>query len=112
MKVSFTEAEFKDLRKFQNAFNKKLGMEAYVGTNHACVMVEYSPELTAMLRPYPPSLHYEYDLRCLVCEDCKKNQPFLCVKDELTYVCDDCKGKRLLKAAAERARQEKLAKKD
>ena len=94
MKVIFTETEFKDLRKFQNAFNKKLGSESYVGTDHACVVVEYSAELKAMLRPFPPSLIYEYDLRSLVCEDCKKGQPFLCCKDEAIFVCNDCLTKR------------------
>jgi hypothetical protein len=94
MKVIFTENEFKDLRKFQNAFNKKLGEIAYVGTDHACLLVEYSPELKAMLRPFPPDRHFEYDLRVLTCEDCKKNQPFLCVKDETTFVCGDCLSKR------------------
>ena len=97
MKVSFTDKEFSELRKFQNAFNKKLGSEAYVGTDHACLLVEYSPELKAMLRPYPPAQHFDYELRCLVCEDCKKNQPFLCVKDETTFVCGDCLSKRALK---------------
>lgn len=94
MKVVFTEAEFKDLRKFQNAFNKKLGSESYVGTDHACVLVEYSPELKAMLRPFPPAQHFEYDLRVLTCEDCKKGQPFLCAKNETTFVCNDCLSKR------------------
>ena len=97
MKVTFTESEFKDLRKFQNAFNKKLGSEAYVGTDYACLLVEYSPELKAMLRPYPPGQNFDYELRCLVCEDCKKSQPYLCAKDETTFVCDDCKTKRQLK---------------
>jgi hypothetical protein len=98
MKVTFTENEFKDLRKFQNAFNKKLGSEAYVGTDTACLLVEYSPELKAMLRPFPPAQHLDYDLRCLVCEDCKKSQPYLCAVDkaftETTYVCGDCISKR------------------
>ena len=94
MKVTFTESEFKELRKFQNAFNKKLGSEAYVGTDYATLLVEYSPELKAMLRPYPASQNFEFELRCLTCEVCKKNQPFLCAKDETTYVCSDCVGKR------------------
>jgi len=101
MKVTFTENDFKDMRKFQNAFNKKLGTEAYVGTDHACLLVEYSAELKAMLRPYSPNKNLEYDLRCLTCEDCKKNQPFLCNIDKLftetTYVCGDCLTKRQLK---------------
>lgn len=97
MKVTFTSNEFKDLRKFQNAFNKKLGSESYVGTDHACMVVEYSPQLKAMLRPYPQELVYDYELRVLTCEDCKQGQPFLCVKDETTYVCWGCLTKRELK---------------
>ena len=107
MKVTFTESEFKDLRKFQNAFNKKLGSESYVGTDHACMVVEYSPELKAMLRPYPQSFTYEFDLRALSCEDCKKGQPFLCAKDETTFVCGDCQQKRQVKKQLERERQKK-----
>jgi len=94
MKVTFTENEFKDLRKFQNAFNKKLGSDAYVGTDHACLLVDYSIELKAMLRPFPPAQYFEFEVRCLVCEGCKKNQPFLCAKNETTFVCSDCVGKR------------------
>ena len=94
MKVSFTQKEFDELRKFQTAFNKKFGETAYVGTDSACVLLEYSTELKAMLRPFPPANHYDFEVRCLMCEDCKKNQPFICAKEENTFVCNDCKGKR------------------
>ena len=56
MKVTFTENDFKNLRKFQNAFNKNLGETAYVGTDYATLLVEYSPELKLMLRPFHPAV--------------------------------------------------------
>jgi transcription elongation factor Elf1 len=69
-----------------------------------------------MLRPFPPSQHFDYELRCLVCEDCKKNQPYLCAVDkaftETTYVCGDCLYKRELKKREEAARQRKLQEKN
>ena len=94
MKVTFTEKDFSELRKFQNAFNKKLGETAYVGTDYATLVVEYSSELKAMLRPFPSSQHFEFEVRCLTCVDCKNNQPFLCAVEETTYLCSDCVGKR------------------
>ena len=97
MKVTFTEANFKELRKFQNAFNNMLGMESYVGTEHACMVVYYSNELKTMLHPYPTELNYEFELRVLTCEDCKKGQPYLCAKDEKTHVCWECASKRAKK---------------
>lgn len=109
MKVTFTESDFKDFRKFQNAMNRKFGDSAYVGTDHACVLVEFSPELKAMTRPELHELNYEYEVRFLVCEDCKKTQAFLCAKDETTYVCWDCGTKRI-KKRNEESRKAKEAK--
>jgi hypothetical protein len=90
MKATFTQKDWDKLRTFQNSFNRQFGEQTYVGTDHACVFVEYSPELKAMLRPYPPTVHFEFELRALKCEDCPQQQPFLCVQNELKYVCDKC----------------------
>ncbi len=97
MKVTFTEKEFSELRKFQNAFNKKLGETAYVGTDYATLVVEYSSELKAMLRPFPRNQFFEFEVRCLSCEDCKGNKPFLCAREETTYLCSECLSKRTSK---------------
>ena len=92
--VKFTEKDFKELRKFQNKMNTVFGENAYVGTDYAMVMLEYSPTLFAMLRPYTENLRYDYSVKLLSCEDCKKTKLFLATPEEETYVCDDCKLKR------------------
>ena len=53
MKVTFTQREFDKLRTFQDRMAKEFGDTAYVGTNYATVLVEYSPQLVEMLRPFP-----------------------------------------------------------
>lgn len=94
MKVTFTEKDFRTLRNFEDVLKKKFGDTTYVGTDYATVLVEYSPELKASLRPFPPSLPLEYELGVLSCEDCKKNVVFFMVTNETTFVCGDCKSKR------------------
>jgi hypothetical protein len=94
MQLTFTEKEFDKLRTFQDRLAKEFGDTAYVGTNNAVVLVEYSPQLTAMLRPYPPEKHYTYELLQLSCKDCKRKQLFLSLPGETNFVCDDCLGKR------------------
>lgn len=93
MKLSLKEKDFQKIRNFQDTFNKQLGDRAYVGTDYATLFVEYSPQLKAMLRPSPTTLNYEFELLCLTCEKCKKNQPFLALLGESTFLCDDCLAK-------------------
>ena len=97
MKMTFTQKEFDKLRSFQDRMAKEFGDTVYVGTNNATVLVEYSPQLTAMLRPFPPTNQFEYELSQLVCEGCKRNAMFLCVPGETTFVCVDCVSKRKAK---------------
>ena len=99
MKLTFTQKEFDTFRKFQDRLAKEFGESVYAGTNNACVLVEYSPQLVEMLRPLPQVNQFEYELNQLVCEDCKKNAMFLCVPGEAKYVCDDCKVKRRKKGS-------------
>ena len=94
MTLTFTPKEFEKLRPFQDKLAKEFGDTVYVGTNSACVLVEYSPQLVAMLRPFPPANQYEYELSQLTCEVCKKKAMFLSVPGETTYVCNDCLTKR------------------
>jgi hypothetical protein len=75
---------------------KEFGKNAYIGTNYATVMVEYSPRLVAMLRPFPEVNQFEYELSQLSCEDCKEKRLFLCIPGETTFLCDDCAYKRKL----------------
>ena len=74
--------------------NKEFGETAYVGTNNAVVLVEYSPQLTEMLRPFAKVNQFEYELLQLSCEDCKVKRMYLSVPGEVTFVCEDCVGKR------------------
>lgn len=94
MKVKFNQKEFDKLRSFQDRMAKEFGDTAYVGTDSATVLVEYSPQLRAMIRPFPPENHFEFELLQLQCEDCKKNRMYLSLPGETTFVCEDCLGKR------------------
>lgn len=94
MKLTFTQAEFDKLRKFQDRMAKEFGDTAYVGTNSATVLVEYSPQLVEMLRPMATVNQFDYELAQLSCQDCKKNAMYLCVPGETSYVCNECLGKR------------------
>ena len=91
----FTEKDFDKLRNFQKRMEQEFGESAYVGTDHATVVVEYSPELKAMIRPLPPEKHFAFELKVLGCRDCKvSKQAFLCLPDQVSYVCDKCLTKR------------------
>lgn len=79
--------------------NKEFGDTAYVGTNNAVVLVEYSPQLTAMLRPMAEVKQYDYELLQLSCQDCKTKRMYLAVSGETTYVCEDCVVRRKKKGA-------------
>ena len=92
--ITFTQPEFDVLRKFQNRMNKEFGDTAYVGTNNATVLVEYSPQLVEMLRPLAKENQFEYELNQLVCKDCKTKRMFLTVPGETSFVCEECTVKR------------------
>ena len=94
MKVTFTQKEFDKYRSFQDRMAKEFGETVYAGTNNAVVLVEYSPQLVEMLRPYPTVNQFEYELLQLSCKDCKKNRMYLSVPGEETFVCEDCLVKR------------------
>ena len=93
MKITFTEKEFDVLRKFQNKINAIFGESAYVGTDYAIVMMDYSPKLKAMIRPLPQEKIYDFEVKMLSCENCKAMCLFLAAEDENTYRCSDCLNK-------------------
>ena len=99
MKLTFTSKEFDKFRAFQLRMANEFGDTAYVGTNNATVLVEYSPHLTEMLRPLSNVNvnQFEYELSQLTCKDCKRKAIFLSVSGETTYVCNDCLYKRKAK---------------
>lgn len=97
--MTFTEKDFATFRNFQNRLAKQFGEHACVGTDNVNVLVEYSPELKAMIRPLPPTTHFEFALKHLFCKDCKNGQVFLCLPDQEEYVCDVCSARRKAKGA-------------
>ena len=90
MKLTFTEKEFNKFRFFQDRMAKEFGDTAYVGTDNAVVLVEYSPQLKAMLRPCPPQKQFEYKLSQLSCTNCKRKKMVLSLPDETEYWCGEC----------------------
>jgi hypothetical protein len=96
--VTFTDKEFEVFRKFQNKINGVFGETAYVGSDYATVILEYSPTLKALLRPSDPKnpveKKYGFEVKLLSCKDCKKTSLFMCLPEEENYVCDECIGRR------------------
>jgi len=90
MNLTFTQKEFDKLRSFQDRMSKEFGDTAYVGTNNAVVLVEYSPQLVEMLRPMAKVNQFTYELAQLSCQDCNKKRMYLAVPGETAYVCEDC----------------------
>jgi len=97
MKLKFEQKEFDVLRKFQNRMNAEFGETAYVGTDHATVLLDYSPELKAMLRPMPASQNFEFVIRQLKCSDCPAKQMFVCLDSQTEFLCSPCADKRIKK---------------
>ena len=91
--VTFTDKDFAQVRKFQNKMNAVFGEQAYVGTDYATVLLEYSPLLKAMIRPMPQTPSFEFEVKLLACNNCKKTALFLSTPEENEYVCSDCVGK-------------------
>jgi hypothetical protein len=91
----FTKKDFDALRNFQKRMEKEFGSTAYVGTDYATVLVEYSAELKAMIRPMPSVQHLNFVLKFLTCRNCKTaRQAFLCLEEQDDYLCDMCLGKK------------------
>lgn len=93
MKVTFTEKDFVQFRNFQNKINKVFGDTAYVGTDYATVLLEYSPSLKTMNRPSPTNLKYEFEVKFLTCVGCKRTNLFLCLPEDSEYLCINCNTK-------------------
>lgn len=60
--LTFTEADFKDMRTFEKSVKKQIGNNVYVGTNSLCLFFDYPQPLVNMLRPFPPSKQLEFEL--------------------------------------------------
>lgn len=88
--MTFTEKDFAAWKNFPRRMEREFGETTYTGTDNATMLVNYSPELKSMLRPYPPAQHFEFDLKLLSCKGCKKKALWLCLPAQLDYQCDDC----------------------
>ena len=99
MTLTFTQKEFDKFRSFQDRLAKEFGDNVYAGTNHACVLVEYSPQLAEMLRPLAKVNQFTYELLQLSCQDCNKKRMYLSVPGETSFVCEDCVARRKKKGA-------------
>jgi hypothetical protein len=91
--MTFSEKELDDWKQFVRKMEREFGEHTHTGTDNATILVNYSPELRVMLRPSPPSKHYEFDLKLLSCKGCKKKALWLCLPAQLDYQCDDCQRK-------------------
>ena len=97
MKITFTQKEFDKFRAFQDRMAKEFGDTVYVGTNYATVVLEYSPQLVEMLRPFAKVNQFEYEVSQLSCEGCKESRMFMCVPGETKFLCEGCAYKRKMK---------------
>jgi len=91
--IKFTEKDFEVFRKFQVKMNTFFGESAYVGTDSAVVLLEYSPVFKSMLRPYPQNVQYDFEVKLLACKGCKKTAMFVSTPEENEYVCNNCVAK-------------------
>lgn len=91
--MTFTQKEFDDWKTFARRMEREFGEQTYVQPSSACMLVNFSDELCAMIRPLPQEKHFEFDLKLLSCKQCKKKALYLCLPTQLDYQCDDCKGK-------------------
>jgi hypothetical protein len=99
MNVNFTEKDFSQLRKFQNKMNVVFGESAYVGTDYSTVLLEYSPALKLMVRPQVQNPQYNFEVKFLYCDGCKKSALYLALPEENNYLCDECVSRKLAKKA-------------
>lgn len=98
--MMFTEKDFAEWKNFPRKMEREFGEHTYTGTDSATMLVTYSPELAAMIRPFPKEKHFEFDLKLLSCKQCKTKALFLCLPAQLDYHCDDCKKKEKAKSGS------------
>ena len=72
VQLQFNDEDFANMRAFEKAVRRQLGNNVYVGTDSLCLYFDYPRELSAMLRPFPPSKQYEFTLESSLPDDKKK----------------------------------------
>jgi hypothetical protein len=98
VKLKFVKKEFEKMQKLEAAFKRQLGNSVYAGTNYASLVMDYSPKLAAMLRPFPPQDDIEVDVIEKDCEPKGKRSPKCYQKaiylaeagEQFSWECDEC----------------------
>jgi len=62
LQLKFEEDDFANLRAFEKAVKKQLGTNVYVNSDSLCFYFEYPKALKLMLRPFPETKQFEFDL--------------------------------------------------
>ena len=94
MKHTFTPKSFAKMANLTEEVRKLLGQNSHAETTYASVVIEYSPEFQAMLRPFPPQEVYDFELKQFRCSAC--NKPVLVIAAATTVYdkCDECRAKQ------------------
>jgi hypothetical protein len=98
MKFTFTKKSFEKMQKLSEDIKNILGHRSYAETTYASMVVEYSTEFQAMLRPYPPQEIYEFEMKAFQCKTCKKPIWVIAASTTVYEMCDECRTKQLSKA--------------
>lgn len=105
MNLKFVEKDFEKMQRLEAAFRRQLGSEVYASTTYASLVLNYSPKLTSMLRPYPPQKDIEVELSLVNCcaqkhsPDCEKVRIFLKESGEVVeWESEACRSAKLKKA--------------
>ncbi len=94
MDHTFSKKSFAKMANLSDEMKKLLGDNCHAETTYATVVIDYSPEFAAMLRPYPPAEVYDFSLKQFRCKTC--NKPMLVIAAATTEVgsCAACVEKK------------------
>jgi hypothetical protein len=103
MKLKFVKKDFAKMQGFAESIRRQLGQNSYAQTEYAALAVGFSPQLKAMLRPYPQSEVFDFELRLLECKvkgcnACHKfEMMFAGLQEVIEWECEPCRQDRLKK---------------
>lgn len=86
------------MQKLSEDIKNLLGNQSHAETTYATMVVEYSDEFKAMLRPYPPQENYEFEFKAFICKSCKKPIWVIAAPTTVYEKCDECRAKQQAKA--------------
>ena len=73
-----------------NEVKKLLGENCHAETSYATLVVEYSPEFAAMLRPFPTQKIYDFALKHYKCVGCQKIFLVIAPVNKECPKCEEC----------------------